>query len=120
MFTGYACFEMSKPCVLLVIFLSLIQNRFSRYIIESYEHVYVLISVPVVVTENQAPRNQKFSNGTNAQVKCAPQGDVQVSWLDKDGQPIFSTRKNTYYYISIFLFLGFKFAFLITILQSCR
>jgi hypothetical protein len=59
-------------------------NRFSRYIIESYEHVYVLISVPVVVTENQAPRNQKFSNGTNAQVKCAPQGDVQVSWFDRN------------------------------------
>ena len=76
--------------------------------------------MPVVVTDNQAPRNQKFSNGTRAQVKCAPQGDVQVSWLDKDNQPIYSTRKNTYYYISIFLFLGFKFAFLITILQSCR
>lgn len=74
--------------------------------------------MPVVVTKEQAPRNQKFSNGTSAEVKCAPQGDVQVSWLDKNGQPIFSTRKNTYYYISISLFLGLNLAFLITIISD--
>ena len=59
---------------------------------KEYARIVVTTKMPVVVTENQAPRNQKFSNGTNAQVKCAPQGDVQVSWLDKDGQPIFSTH----------------------------
>lgn len=49
--------------------------------------------MPLVVTEEQAPRTQYFAEGSDARIKCNPQGDVTVSWTDRNEVPITSTGK---------------------------
>lgn len=57
-------------------------------------------SVPLVITEEQAPRTQMFPEGGSARIKCAPQGEVTVSWMDRNNARIEASRK-IYYFIQL-------------------
>ncbi|XP_063440129.1 neural cell adhesion molecule 2-like isoform X2 [Mytilus trossulus] len=51
-------------------------------------HVVVKTKMPLVITEEQAPRTQLFPEGGSARIKCAPQGQVTVSWMDRNNVKI--------------------------------
>ncbi|VDI33233.1 neural cell adhesion molecule [Mytilus galloprovincialis] len=51
-------------------------------------HVVVKTKMPLVITEEQAPRTQMFPEGGSARIKCAPQGEVTVSWMDRNNARI--------------------------------
>ncbi|CAC5416243.1 NCAM [Mytilus coruscus] len=55
-------------------------------------HVVVKTKMPLIITEEQAPRTQLFPEGGSARIKCAPQGQVSVSWRDRNGTRIESSH----------------------------
>lgn len=56
--------------------------------------------MPLVITEEQAPRTQLFPEGGSARIICAPQGEVSVSWMDRNNARIEASRK-IYYFIQL-------------------
>ncbi|XP_052063320.1 neural cell adhesion molecule 2-like isoform X2 [Mytilus californianus] len=56
-------------------------------------HIVVKTKMPLIITEEQAPRTQLFPEGGSARIKCAPQGQVSVSWRDRNGTRIESSHE---------------------------
>ena len=74
------------------------------FIINNDRKTHNFFSVPLVITEEQAPRTQMFPEGGSARIKCAPQGEVSVSWMDRNNARIEASRK-IYYFIQLQQFL---------------